>query len=191
MADSQTQAAPARKSLQINMVKVLDLGCGLLHGLFVRQSANKSKAAFKSLKKGERIDLGALKIGAPESDQEGGQEGDQATPAAQKPLFEMPLSLELDYSEFRGPGFSHPLFLDALNAALYQIAVAMRAKQDLSILTNDVGMMLVHRPGVVQCGGQYNVLALAFGPSQNDESAMVMKLMFLDPDQYEQLRAEA
>jgi len=41
---------------------------------------------------------------------------------------------------------------------------------------------------VVQLDGQFNVMLLALEPSVNN--SMVMKLMFVDPEQYESVRRE-
>ena len=175
---SEEQAAQAKPNLKINMVQVLDMGCGILHQLFIRESVNKSKALLKDLKQGKKISVGALTLTP--KDKDGKAE-------ALAPL-DIPLSIRLDYSEYRGPGFSHPVFIEALNGMLHQIVTAMRAKKDLNILTSESGSMLVHKPGVVQLDGQFNVMLLALEPSANN--SMVMKLMFVDPDQYESVRRE-
>jgi len=176
---SEEQAAQAKPHLKLNMVKVLDMGCGILHQLFIRESVNKSKALLKDLKQGKKIPVGALTLNPKAS--EGGE-------AADMPGLEIPLSICLDYSEYRGPGFSHPVFIEALNGMLHQIVTAMRAKKDLNILTSESGSMLVHKPGVVQLDGQFNVMLLALEPGE--KNSMVMKLMFVDPDQYESVRRE-
>lgn len=177
---SEEQAAQAKPHLKINMVQVLDMGCGILHQLFIREPVNKSKALLKDLKQGKKISVGALTLN-PKA-----KEGEE--PPADAPALEIPLSIALDYTEYRGPGFSHPVFIEALNGMLHQIVTAMRAKKDLNILTSESGSMLVHKPGVVQIDGQFNVMLLALEPSE--KNSMVMKLMFVDPEQYESVRRE-
>jgi len=54
---SEEQAAQAKPHLKLNMVKVLDMGCGILHQLFIRESVNKSKALLKDLKQGKKYRL--------------------------------------------------------------------------------------------------------------------------------------
>jgi len=177
---SEEQAAQTKPQLKINMVQVLDMGCGILHQMFIRESVNKSKALLKELKQGKKISVGALTLNPKAKD--GGEVPTDV------PGLEIPLSVALDYSEYRGPGFSHPVFIEALSGMLHQIVTAMRAKKDLNILTSESGSMLVHKPGVVQLDGQFNVMLLALEPSVNN--SMVMKLMFVDPEQYESVRRE-
>lgn len=181
MSDEQAQAAQAKPHLKLNMVKVLDMGCGILHQLFIRQPVSKSKALLKDLKQGKQIPVGAITL-TPKA-QEGGDEAQ-----AGQPPMEIPLAVSLDYSEFKGPGFSHPVFIEALSGMLHQIVTAMRAKQDLNIMTAPSGSMLVHKPGVVQIGGQFNVMLLTLEPAP--KNSMLMKLMFVDPEQYESVRRE-
>lgn len=177
-----SNAQPSPKQINLNLVQVLDLGCGILHQAFVRQPADKAKALFKDLKHGKTLSMGALTL------TNKNPEGEVLAE------LEVPLSLQLDYSEFKGGGFGFPVFEAALKAMLTRIGQTMRAKNNLNILTNqETGSALVHQPGVVQVTGahgvQYNVLVVAIERGKKED--MVFKLMFVDPDQYEQLRPES
>ncbi len=166
-----------KKKFNLNLVQVLDLGCGILHQAFVKQPADKAKALLKELKHGKRIPLGALTLSNKNAE---GEVVDS---------LEVPMSLELDYSEFKGGGFGFPVFEAALKAMLSQVGQTLKAKKDLNILTNQqTGGTLVHLPGVIQKDGQYNVLVICIEPGQKD--SIILKLMFVDPDQYEQLRQD-
>ncbi|WP_439134856.1 hypothetical protein [Pseudomaricurvus sp.] len=172
MSDAQTP-----KKFNLNMVQVLDLGCGIMHQAFVKQPADKAKALLKDLKHGKRIPLGALTLTNKNAEGE-----------VQDSL-EVPMSLELDYSEFKGGGFGFPVFEAVLKAMLNQIGQTIKAKKDLNILTNQAtGGTLVHQPGVVKIDEQYNVLVVCIEPGKKED--IIFKLMFVDPDQYEQLRGE-
>lgn len=172
-----SDAQPSPKQFNLNLVQVLDLGCGILHQAFVKQPVDKAKSLFKDLKHGKTLSLGALTLTNKNS------EGEVVA------ALEVPLSLQLDYSEFKGAGFSFPVFEAALKALLTRIGQTMRAQKDLNILTNEqTGSALVHQPGVVQVAGQYNVLVVAIDRGKKGD--LVFKLMFIDPDQYEQLRNE-
>lgn len=172
-----SDAQPSPKQFNLNLVQVLDLGCGIMHQAFVKQSVDKAKSVFKDLKHGKSLSLGALTLTNKNA------EGDVVA------SMDVPLSLQLDHSEFRGPGFGFPVFEAALKAMLTRIANTLRAKQDLNILTNEqTGSALVHQPGVVQVAGQYNVMVVGIERGKKDD--LIFKLMFLDPDQYSQLRSE-
>jgi hypothetical protein len=178
MSDAQV-AAPAagKKTVNLDLVKILNLGCNILHQAFVVAKENEAKTRLKELKSGKAIKVGALTL-TPKP-----REGsDVAVP----PPIEMPLRLALDYSEFVGP-FNFPDFRQALAAMLQRIGRTMKDKGDLNILTNPHNnSALVHQPGVINTNGQFNVLVLTIEPGSNKE--IVLKLMFVDPNQYEQLR---
>ncbi|NIB44610.1 hypothetical protein HBA55_33815 [Pseudomaricurvus alkylphenolicus] len=172
-----SEAQSPKKKFNLNLVQVLDLGCGILNQAFIKQPANKAKALLKELKGGKRVSLGALTLS---NKSEAGDVVDS---------LEVPLSLELDYTEFKGPGFNHPAFDAALRAMLNQIAQTLRAKKDLNILTNqETGGALVHQPGVIRIGEQHNVMVIAIEPGKKED--IILRLMFVDPDQYESLRKD-
>lgn len=178
---------PEKQKMTINIVQLLDLSCGVLNQLLIRQPAAKSKKLFKALKQGDVVSVGAVSLSSKkEAAEQSAAKQEEGASADQD--HKISLSVALDYSEFRGPGFSHPLFLDALKGMLHQIATTMRAKQDLNIMTNEAGAMLVHKPGVVKLDDQYNVMVLSVEPVR--KSALVLKLMFVDPSQYEAVRRE-
>lgn len=172
MSEAQTP-----KKFNLNMVQVLDLGCGIMHQAFVKQPADKAKALLKELKHGKRIPLGSLTLTNKDAEGE------------VKDSLEVPMSLELDYTEFKGGGFGFPVFESALKAMLSQIGQTIKAKKDLNILTNQqTGGTLVHQPGVVKVENQFNVLVVCIEPGKKED--IIFKLMFVDPNQYEQLRSE-
>ncbi len=173
MTDEQTP----KKKFNLNLVQVLDLGCGILHQAFFKQKPDAAKSLLKDLKGGKKVSLGALTLS--NKDDEG----------EIKDSLEVPLAVELDYSEFKGGGFSFPAFQAALQAMLNQIAQTLKAKKDLNLLTNQkTGGALVHQPGVIKIGEQHNVLVIAIEPGGKDD--IVLRLMFVDPGQYESLRQD-
>ncbi len=157
------------QTLNINIVQLVNLACNLLHQGFLKQPRDKAKALLKELKQGKRPKLGTLTIGE---------------------KIEAPLHLELDYSEFRG-GFNFPAFEAALKAMLQRISLQLRKKEDLNILTNETqGSALVHLPGVIQSrDGRFNVMVMSFELGKPKEIGI--RVMFVDPDQYEALKSEA
>lgn len=153
--------------VNINMVQLLNLSCNLLHQGFVKQPKIKAKQILKDLKAGKRIALGKLTV---------------------QEKHELPLRLELDYSEFKGP-FNYPSFDAALRGMLQRCGETLKAKKDLNILTNEQqATALVHLPGIIEQDGRYNVLVTSFEMSNKKE--IVIRLLFLNPDQYPQFRSK-
>ncbi len=177
MAEEQRSQEQQKKNFTLNLVQVLDLGCGILHQAFVKQPADKAKLLLKDLKNGKRISLGAMTL----------SQKDEAGEVTAK--LEMPLFLELDYSEFKG-GFNYPAFNSALRGLLDVLATTMRAKKDLNILTNEqTGGALIHRPSIIQDkDGQLNVLVISIEPAPKD--SVILRLMFVDPTQYDEYRKD-
>lgn len=170
------QQAQVPRKIDINLVQVLDLGCGILHQAFIRQSADKAKPLLKELKAGKSVKLGAITLTQKKP------ENDSTPPITQ----ELPLKVALDYSEFVGQ-FGFPVFLEALKAMLARIALTLREKKDLNLLTNgDQSKVVIHQPGVIKVNDQYNVLLIAVEPGLNND--ITLRLMFVDPAQYEQLK---
>ncbi len=155
-----------KNQVNINMVQLLNLSCNLLHQGFLKQPKVKAKQILKDLKAGKRMPLGKVTL---------------------QETHEVPLRLELDYSEFKGP-FNFPSFEAALRGMLQRCGETLKAKKDLNILTNEEqGSALVHLPGVIEEDGRFNVLVTCFDMRQNKE--IVIRLLFLDPDQYPQFRS--
>ena len=161
----QPQAVAGDKpNITINIPEVVNLACNVLHGGFIAKGDEHGKKLFKQLKDEERIPAGSMTV------------GEKLT---------IQLSVALDRKEFRGQ-FGFPVFKATLQAMLQNIGKAINARQDLNFLTSETGNILIHKPGVVEKGGEYNVLVLVLMPSQNKE--MKLCLTYLDPDQYEALK---
>ncbi len=177
MTDEKPAAQP-KQQIDLNLVQVLDLGCGIMHQAFIKQPADKAKALLKDLKGGKSVKFGAITLTPKNASGE----------VVEGKGHELPLKVALDYSEFVGP-FGFPVFLEALKAMLSRIGQTLREKKDLNLLTNqEKGTVLVHQPGVVQMDGQYNVMVVAIEPGKNKE--ITLRLMFVDPNQYEQLKSD-
>ena len=156
--------APEKKNIDLNMVDLVDLTAKIFHQVFIKQPKDKAKAAFKEIKGGKAITLGT------------------ATLAKE---IESTLKLNLDYSEFVGPGFNFDVFLLALHAMLQRISDTFKKQGDLNLLPSEDNQMLVHLPGAISVGGQVNVLVMAYDFGTLE--AITIKLMFVDPSQYDGL----
>lgn len=168
----------AKTKFNLNLVQVLDLGCGVIHQALIKQPAEAAKALFKDLKGGKRVDLGALTLSNRNADGEVTES------------LKVPMALALDYSEFQGAGFSFPVFQAALQSMLNQIGQTLKAKKDLNLMTNQqTGSVLVHQPGIIRSGEQFNVMVVALERGSKDD--ITLRLMFVDPSQYEALRKRA
>ncbi len=181
MAEEQKTAAPAR-NFQLNLVQVSDLACRILYQTFVVQAKDKAKMALKDLKSGKGLNVGVLTLTVTHKD----------TGVEEK--LDLPMKIKLDYSEFRGP-FNFPSFEASVRATISLIGQTLDAKGDLNILTEEsTGSALLHLPGATQDqDGRYNVMVMAIEPikERDRKLALGVKLMYLDPNQYEQLRDDA
>jgi len=177
MAEEQKSAAPAR-NFQLNLVQISDLACRILYQTFVVQAKDKAKMALKDLKSGKGLSVGTLTLTVTHKD----------TGAEEK--LDLPMKIKLDYSEFRGP-FNFPSFEASVRATISLIGQTLDAKGDLNILTEEgTGSALIHLPGVTEQDGRYNVMVMAIEPVKERERKLgiAVKLMYLDPNQYEEIR---
>lgn len=155
------------KNINLNLVELVNLAAKLLHQMFLAAPKDKAKPLFKAIKGGELVPLGTMTI-------------DQQLKAN--------LMLALDYSEFVGPGFNFDVFRAALQAILQQISEKFKVQGDMNVMNSDDGQVLIHLPGMIDMKGQLNVLILSFELANLKET--VIKLMFVDPSQYDAYRKD-
>lgn len=155
-----------QKTVDINLVELVGLAANILHKTLGISPKSQSKPLFKELKNGKTISLGSLKHAEE---------------------LNLTLKLELDYSEFCGPGFNFDIFKSALNAMLSRLSSHLQHKKDLNIMSSETGTSLIHVPGIIQVNHQVNVLVMAFDTANKDQ--ITLKLMFIDPEQYKDLKA--
>lgn len=152
-------------TIDLNLPELVNLSAKLLDSMFVQNPKEKAKPIFKDLKNKLSVLLGTIDL---------------------QPDVTAELKLVLDYSEFRGPGFNYDLFYAALYGILKQISKALQKRAELNVMTSEDGTVLVHLPGAIVFEGQLNVMVMAF--EFFGTRSIQIKLMFLDPDQYEPFR---
>ncbi len=173
-AQAPTPSASSTNRFDLNLVQVVDLVCSLVHQAFIRQSENKAKPLFKDLKAGKSLPMGELTI--TRKDKDGNAVGQM----------EVPLELSLDYSEFKGAGFGFPPFKAVLQAMLNHIGRVQKEKKSLNLLTSeDETSVVIHNPGIIRMGEQFNVMMLAIEPAT--KAGIKVQFMFVDPAQYPSL----
>lgn len=153
-----------KTTVDINMVELVNLAANILDQLFFKLPKEKSKSNFKDLKQGKQFNMGTLTL------------QNKISPN---------LKMALDYSEFRGPGFNFDIFQGALRNILVQISKRFEDKADLNIMTSEQGSVLVHIPGFVETDGQLNALLMSFDLGTME--SIVLRLMFVDPSQYDEV----
>ncbi len=183
----QEASAPANEAqpprFELNVVQIVNLACNLLAQSVVRAKPDAAKELFKKLKKTERLPVGSLTLNR------GPRTVDGNFVEGKKESLEVGVSISLNYSEFRGQ-FGFPLFHAAVRELLSRFAQVLKDKKDFNILTSqETGSVLLHHPAVIQKDEQYNVLVMAIEPQP--DNAINLALMFVDPDQYEQLRKDS
>ena len=162
-----TTGNTTENTIDLNLLELVSIAANSMEQLFIRANKEKAKATFKGLKNGKTEHLGKVKIAG---------------------VIEPTVSMSLDYSEFRGPGFNFDVFTQALTALLRQLAVKFNSKDDMNILPGENNSQLIHVPGIVKIADQFNVLVFAIELGQLQ--SINFKLMFIDPNQYPALAAE-
>ena len=165
MASTTTKRAMTEdRSVNIDSRKLFNMGVNLLVAGFVRQSPEETKKLFKQLKQGDLVQSGQL--------------------TSEKNNMVIPVKLQLDRSEYRGQ-FNFPNFDVSVKAMLQKFETEVRKDKelkDLHTLTNQsTGGLLFNLPTGIKIGDDLNVLMMAVEPM---EDSMVVKLMFMDPDQF-------
>ncbi len=147
----------------IDVVRVVDVAAKILKSGFLSGPRDRAKQTFKKLKQGNSVEVGTVNMG---------------------PFKNAPFRLTLDYSEFKGPGFGFDSFSAALTSMLRHTESAFREKKDLNALMNEdqSELVLAALPGIVQHGGQTNVMMMNFSFSQTPD--IVLKLMYVEPSQF-------
>ena len=150
--------------IDINIVQILDVAANTLQTGFLTGSKVHARQEFKKLKQGKSIKIATLNVGQ---------------------LKNAPFKLQLDYSEYKGPGFGFDCFIAALESMLRQTETAFRQKKDLNMLTDhdQREVVLTALPGIVQREEQINVMMMSFSFSQTPD--IILKLMFVEPSQFE------
>ncbi len=150
------------QQIDINIVPILNAAASILQSGFLTGPRAHARQEFKKLKQGKSITVATLNIGQ---------------------LKDAPFKLQLDYSEYQGPGFGFDIFIAALDSMLRQTETALKEKKDLNMLTNQKQseVVLVALPGVIRREEQINVMMMNFSFGAPD---IILKFMFVDPDQF-------
>ncbi len=155
--------AKENPEIDINIVSLLNIAAGILQTGFITGPRVSARQKFKKLKQGNSIKVATLNLGQ---------------------LKDAPLKLQLDYSEYQGPGFGFDSFIVALKSMLRHTEAAFKKEKDLNMLTsqdqNEV--VLAALPGIVQREQQINVMLMSF--SFNQAPDIILKLMFVEPGQF-------
>lgn len=156
-----------KTDIDLNMVELVGLAANILDTLFIKASKNEGKPIFKDIKQGKQYPLGSITI---------------------QNKIESRLYLELDYSEFCGPGFNFDAFVLALKGILSQVSQQFKMQGNLNLMSSDTGAVMIHLPGIIKIGEQINVMVLSFELGTLQEVGV--KLMFIEPGQYDEFRVD-
>ncbi len=149
--------------IDINIVQILNAAASILQTEFLTGSRAHARQDFKKLKQGKSIEVATLNIGQ---------------------LKDAPFKLQLDYSEYKGPGFGFDSFIAALESMLRHTEIALKEKKDLNMLSDQKQreVVLAAVPGIIRREQQSNVMMMNFSFIQIPD--VILKLMFVDPGQF-------
>ena len=99
---------------------------------------------------------------------------------------EIACDLALDHSQHVGK-LSFGKFRKSLATMMQAIAARVEEKQDFNILNSQDGDMLFNIPGIIKSEGEVNVMIS--GMRQTAPGRATIRLLFLDPAQYEPLKS--
>jgi hypothetical protein len=149
--------------IDMNILPILHAAASILQTGFLTGPRVHARREFKKLKRGKSIKVATLNIGQ---------------------LKDAPLKLQLDYSEYKGPGFGFDSFIAAVTSMLRHTETAFNEEQDLNMLgsQNQSELVLAALPGIVRREEQFNVMMMSF--SFNQAPDIILKLMFVEPGQF-------
>ncbi|GIX30835.1 MAG: hypothetical protein KatS3mg124_1307 [Porticoccaceae bacterium] len=156
-------------SLQIRIEHLLALAVQGLDQALLRAPKARARRLYKELREGRTVDFGTLTA------------SDRRFPPVR-------LKLALDHSQFVG-FLTLPLFRQALADLLRGLATRLSRREEIRLFEAEGGgEVIAFVPGLVGDGHHLNVLVLGIvpGPSQ-----AVLKLQFLDPDQFRRRDGES
>jgi len=149
------------KEINVSPEKVLEVAHQQLRACFFESTKVFAKQTFNDLQDGKKVPL--IEIASPD-------------------MGEVTGLLALDCSDFVGK-LNYSIFRDALASHLRRTAEKLQAGESLNIFTNkDSGALLFHIPGLVQVDEQVNILVT--GIEQSRPGEIIIKLMFLHPDNF-------
>jgi hypothetical protein len=155
-------ASEKTPKFNLNIDQLLAMALNGLDQYFFKAHKEKARKLYKELVDGKTTDFVSITF-----------KGAEDQPVK--------LKLQLDYSEYKGHLTFHTFKL-ALEQMMKNIGGKLRAKKDLNIFTSEeTGEIIVHLPGLIQDRDNINVLVLGISPSK---SAAIIKLQFLDSDQF-------
>jgi len=162
-------ATPAAKKPVIAIDQLLTLGLNALDSYFFRAHKEKARKLYKEIAAGEVVEIATLTFKDSEQSQ-------------------VKVKLALDHSQYQGHLTFH-MFKLALQQTLRNIAAKLGRKEDLNLFSSpETTEVLVHLPGIIRDRNTLNVMVLGIHPQRN---VALVKLQFLDPDQFRKEVPEA
>lgn len=157
------------KNYPLDPKNLADIAGNLLSTVFLRSDRDQAKRLYKDLKQGKQPSFGNVVV---------------------ENQLKLPLRLALDYSEYRGP-FGFPAFQASVQVLLRNLAAQIKDDKPIQTFSSDAGAgsIVYGVPGVIAAQeGQHNVLMMAFEFSQDPvrSTGLLLKLMFVDPEQFQQ-----
>lgn len=148
-------------SHSLDPVKFLTMSANLLHINFFGNSRPEAKRLFAGIYKGEQLPMSRITM---------------------EDETHLDIWLRMDSSECNGKlSFSH--FRDQLQVLLTRIKERLEKGEDPNLFTSDQSEeQIFHIPALTSDGENVNVLVLGFEPGE--PGSMVLKLVYLDPEQF-------
>ena len=135
----------------------------ILHRSLIDAQRAPAKRIFNDINEGQRVKLVTVQM-------------DDET--------ELRFDLTLDSSEFRGDRLNFKFFRNSVVGLVAALGQALKEEGEIPMFREQGGRtMLFGVPGVTQDAGEVNVLMLA--SDMREPGAVVLKLQYMDPSQFE------
>ena len=151
------------QKFKLTPASFLTIATNVLHKAVLEASRTNSKTIFKEVSEGRKVALLDVRI-------------DDDT--------NLRFDLVLDHSEFRGDRLNFAAFRNSLTMLVGALSESLKKEAEVSVFTEQTdGSMLFGVPGVTRDKELVNVLML--GANLDDPGSVLLKLQYIDSDQFE------
>jgi hypothetical protein len=151
------------QNFKLSPASFLTIATNVLYKTLLEASRTSSKTIFKAVSEGRKLALLDVRI-------------DEDT--------NLRFDLTLDHSEFRGGRLNFAAFRNSLTVLVGTLSESLKKEAEVSVFTEETdGSMLFGVPGVTRDEEHMNVLML--GANLRSPGAVLLKLQYLDPEQFE------
>ena len=151
------------QKFKLSPASFLTIATNVLYKTLLEASRTTSKTIFKAVREGRKVALLDVRL-------------DDET--------NLRFDLALDHSEFRGDRLNFAAFRNSVTMLVGTLSESLKKEAEVSVFTEQTdGSMLFGVPGVTRHKEHVNVLML--GANLRGPGSVLLKLQYIEPDQFE------